>query len=82
MKKFLNSKWARWVGTACGLLIALLVVIWLMGFWPFNARSTAGVVGWDQIWPSQIVGPSCMQIAAERHIPQDLADHTCEAIRE
>ena len=78
--KFFQSKWARIGG---GIVVVVLVLLVIRILVPgLSHTQQAVVVSWDQVWPSQIVGPSCMQITAERAIPQDLAQHTCDAIRE
>jgi hypothetical protein len=62
------------------VLILLLVVVVVAGNWMLTMVPSSDMGQSDQ-WPSKVVGPSCQQIARERHIPQDLADHTCEAIK-
>jgi len=78
--RFFKSKWTRIGG---GILVVVLVLLIIRILVPgLNRTQPTVLVSWDQVWPSQIVGPSCLQIAAERAIPQDLAQHTCDAIRE
>ena len=78
--KLFKSKWVRIGG---GIVVVVLVLLAIRTLVPgLSHTQQPVVVSWDQVWPSQIVGPSCLQIAAERAIPQDLAQHTCDAIRE
>jgi hypothetical protein len=72
--KWLKSRWRSLLGTLCVLVAVLVVGNRLL------PGSLAGANTTD--WPSKIVGPSCRSVALERHIPTDLAEHTCEAIRE
>jgi hypothetical protein len=60
------------------LLIIALVIVSGYGVITMVPNSD---VGQSDDWPSKVVGPSCMTIARERHIPPDLAEHTCEAIK-
>ncbi len=63
------------------VLLLVLVLAFAAGDWMLTmVPASDAAVGSDD-WPSKVVGPTCQQIARERRIPQDLADHTCEAIK-
>jgi len=63
------------------LAVLLAVVIAVLAGDYMLTMTPAGDTGEIGQWPSKVEGPSCQAIARERHIPADLADHTCEAIR-
>ena len=63
-------------------LVLLLIIagVFIAGDWMLTMLPASEGAQSDD-WPSKIVGPSCLTIAQERHIPVDLAQHTCEAIK-
>jgi C4-dicarboxylate-specific signal transduction histidine kinase len=73
----MKHKWRVALMTLLFLVVVVLAGDWVLTSW-LGQAAAADATG----WPSKVIGPPCLTIARERHIPQDLANHTCEAIKE